>query len=113
MANWLHVKVSNDWQCTGDTKIKKYYSPQLGPTTEQVSESPHESPPHNVAEVTDWLTIGSRRLEKYKKAFFFGGGEEKKPNIWFDVPNKKLGFASPTGFRTSHSRSTIETKTTV
>ena len=30
--------------------------------------------------------------KKNKKAFFLRGGEEKKTNIWFDVPNKKLGI---------------------
>ena len=59
--------------------------------------------------LTDWL-LEVAAWKKNKKAFFLRGGEEKKPNLWFDVPNKKLGFASPTGFRTSHSRSTIETK---
>ena len=62
--------------------------------------------------LTDWL-LEVAAWKKNKKAFFLRGGEEKKPNLWFDVPNKKLGFASPTGFRTSHSRSTIEAKATV
>ena len=76
--------------------------PQLGPITEQASESP----PHNVGRsdwLTDWLTIGSRRLEIWKKAFFWGG-EEKKPNIWFDVPNKKLGIRFPNRFCRRASR---------
>ena len=42
--------------------------------------------------------------KKNKKAFFLRGGEEKKPNIWFDVPNKKLGIRFPDRFCRRASR---------